>query len=97
MDLLRNTLGADFIEQPRTLSQLQTVYLQNSPVSKDLIRALMQAAGLNQFSKNRYFEIAQAFSASEVHPEVRYKLAQLKAAYGVAPLPLPYEEFAADV
>ncbi len=92
---LRKTLGDSFIESPHELSELQQTYLQTKPVSKELLPALMQDAGLNQFPKSRYFEIAQVFKPEEVHPEVRYKLVQIKAAFGAGPMPPSYAEFTA--
>jgi hypothetical protein len=92
---LRNTLGDSFIASPYELSELQLTYLQSKAVSKELIPGLLQDAGLNQYPKSRFFEIAQVFKPEEVHPEVRYKLAQLKAAFGVGPLPPAYDEFVA--
>lgn len=70
-------------ERPLTPSPLERRYLQVEPVSKRLIPAMLQAAGLNQFGKSRYFEIAQHFDPSEVHPEIKEKLALLKFAFGV--------------
>jgi hypothetical protein len=93
MAVLASTLDERFIQRPNDLSALQLTYLRTEPVSKKLIPAVLQAAGLNNFPKSRYFEIAQRFEPQDVHPEVRYKLAQLKAAFGVGPMPVPYDQF----
>lgn len=73
--------------RPLAPSPLEQRVLQTEPVSKTLIPAMLQAAGLNQFGKSRYFEIAQCFEADEVHPEVKEKLALLRFALGAGPDP----------
>lgn len=89
-------LEASFRNHPLAPSGPQRRVLETEATSKTLIPAMLQAAGLNQFNKNSYFEIAQMFAPDEVHAEVRYKLAQLKAAFRVGPMPPPFQEFAAD-
>ena len=84
---LDRELEPAYRERPLAPSPLEQRYLQVEPVSKKLIPAMLQAAGLNQFGKSRYFEIAQHFDASEVHPEIKEKLALLKFAFGVGPDP----------
>jgi hypothetical protein len=74
---------APFRTRPLAPSALEDRVLKTEPVSKTVIPAMLQAAGLNQFGKSRYFEIAQCFEADEVHSEVREKLALLKFAFGV--------------
>ena len=76
-----------FRTRPLTPSALEDRVLKTEPVSKTVIPAMLQAAGLNQFGKSRYFEIAQCFQPDEIHPEVREKLAFLKFAFGVGPDP----------
>lgn len=93
MTVLEDTLEQRFLDDPSNLSPLQLTYLRNEAVSKTLIPAMLRAAGLNTFPKTRLFEIAQCFEATEVHPEVRYKLAQIKAAFGAGPMPPAYDEF----
>jgi hypothetical protein len=80
-------LEASFREHPLMPSGPQARMLQTEPASKTLIPAMLQAAGLNQFGKGSYFEIAQCFLPEEVHPEVREKLAMVKFAFGVGPDP----------
>lgn len=76
-----------FRTRPLTPSALEDRVLRTEPVSKTVIPAMLQAAGLNQFGKSRYFEIAQCFQPEEVHPEVKEKLALLKFAFGAGPDP----------
>jgi hypothetical protein len=40
---------------------------------------------LDQFGKSRYFEIAQCFQPTKVHPEILEKPALLKFAFGTGP------------
>lgn len=77
------TLGQDFDPLASTHPALLATYLRNEAVSKTLLPAVMQAASLNRFPKNRYHEIALAYKPEEVHPEVLQKLALLKFAFGV--------------
>ena len=90
---LDKLLEPSFRAQSANLTKPQERLLQTEPVSKTLIPAMLQAAGMANFPKSRFFEIAQRFEPKEVHPEVRYKLAQLKAAFGVGPMPGPYDQF----
>ena len=53
------------------------------PVSKSLLPALMQAAGLNQVPKREFYEIAALFKPGEIHPEITERLNQIKQAFGV--------------
>lgn len=87
-------LEPTFREHPLQPTGPQRRVLQTEPVSKTLIPAMLQAAGLNQFAKTRYFEIAQHFKPDEVHPEVRSKLALLKFAFGLGPDPRRVDEHA---
>ncbi len=80
-------LEPSFREHPLAPTGPQKRVLETEPASKTLIPAMLQAAGLNQFAKTRYFEIAQHFEPKEVHPEVVEKLTRLKIAFGVAPDP----------
>ena len=77
---------ASFRENYLHPSQLQEIALQEKAVSKTLIPAMLQAAGLHNFPKNRLFELAQHFQPEEVHPEVAEKLLRLKQAFGVMPI-----------
>lgn len=86
-------LEPSYRDHPLAPSGPQQRVLETEPVSKTLIPAMLQAAGLNQFGKGSYFEIAQAFAPDEVHPEVRHKLALIKFAFGAGPDPGTYEEF----
>jgi predicted ATPase len=81
---LSGTLGADFDAVATSHSELLSAYLKNEAVSKKLLPAIMQAATLNRFPKNRFFEIALLYKPEEVHPEVLHKLSQLKVAFRVA-------------
>lgn len=74
---------AGFREHPLMPTVPEQRVLETEPVSKTLIPAMLQAAGLNQFGKSSFFEIAQHFQPDEVHPEIKEKLARLKQAFGV--------------
>lgn len=80
-------LDTSFREHPLSPSAPQLRVLQTEPASKTLIPAMLQAAGLNQFSKAAFFEIVQHFKPDEIHPEVIEKLTLLKFAFGVGPDP----------
>lgn len=87
MDEMDKVLESAYRARPLAPSPLEQRVLRTEPVSKTLIPAMLQAAGLNQFGKSRYFEIAQHFEPAEVHPEIMEKLALLKFAFGVGPDP----------
>ena len=87
MDEMDKGLEPAYRTRPLAPSRLEQRVLQTEPVSKTLIPAMLQAAGLNQLGKSRYFEIAQCFEPTEVHPEISEKLALLKFAFGVGPDP----------
>jgi hypothetical protein len=87
MDEMDKVLESAYRARPLAPSPLEQRVLRTEPVSKTLIPAMLQAAGLNQFGKSRYFEIAQHFEPAEVHPEIMQKLALLKFAFGVGPDP----------
>ena len=80
---LTRELQADFVADPVNPVPLAQRYLSTEPVSKTLIPALLQAAGLNDVSKREYFEIAMLFTPEEVHPEIIERLNQMKQAFGV--------------
>lgn len=87
MEELDRVLEPMYRTRPLAPSNLERRVLETEPVSKTLIPAMLQAAGLNQFGKSRYFEIAQQFQPDEVHPEIKEKLALLKFAFGAGPDP----------
>lgn len=87
MGELDKLLEGTYRDHPLEPSMPQRRVLQTEPVSKSLLPAMLQAAGLNRFEKAEYFEIAQHFTRDEVHPEVIEKLALLKFAFGQAPDP----------
>jgi hypothetical protein len=87
MDEMDKLLEPGFRARPLAPSPLEERVLRTEPMSKTLVPAMLQAAGLNQFGKSRYFEIVQCFLPAEVHPEVREKLELLKFAFGVGPDP----------
>lgn len=84
MDELRKTLQQEFMDNPAEPIALVESYFASQPVSKKLIPALLQAAGLNNLPKRDYFEIAAQFKPEEVHPEIIERLNQIKQAFGVA-------------
>jgi len=79
---LEKTLQKEFLENPMTPVPLVEAYFRNEPVSKTLIPALMQSAGLN-VPKREFCEIAAQFTPDEVHPEIVERLNQIKQAFGV--------------
>jgi len=79
---LEKTLQKEFLENPLKPVPLVEAYFRNEPVSKTLIPALMQAAGLN-VPKREFCEIAAEFKPEEVHPEIVERLGQIKQAFGV--------------
>lgn len=80
---LRKTLQQDYLDKPTEPVPLVEAYFSSQPVSKRLIPALLQAAGLNNVPKRDYFEIAAQFKPEEVHPEIIERLNQIKQAFGV--------------
>lgn len=78
---LDKRLEASFRDHPLQPSAPQLRVLETEPASKSVVPAMLQTAGLNQFPKSSFFEIAQHFEAAEVHPEVREKLDLIKAAF----------------
>lgn len=80
---LARELQRDFIADPAHPIPLVEGYFRAEPVSKTLLPALLQAAGLNNVPKREYFEIAAQFKPEEVHPEIVERLGQLKQAFGV--------------
>lgn len=80
---LQAVLQRPFMEQPDEPVPLAKNYLRTEPVSKTLVPALMQAAGLNQVPKREYFEIAALFQPHEVPAEIVERLSQIKQAFGV--------------
>ncbi|MDP2831959.1 MAG: AAA family ATPase [Pseudomonadota bacterium] len=81
---LTNELQQEFIDKPMHPVPLVDKYFKVEPVSKTLLPALLQAAGLNNVPKREYFEIASLFKPEEVHPEIIERLNQIKQAFGVA-------------
>ena len=81
---LAKTLRQDFLDDPMNPEPLVETYFKAEPVSKSLLPALMQAAGLNNLPKREFFEIAVQFKPEEVHPEIIERLNQIKQAFGVA-------------
>jgi hypothetical protein len=78
-----------FRAHPLAPSGPQQRVLETERASKTVIPAMLQAAGLNQFPKSGFFEIALQFKPEEVPAEVLQKLALLKFAFGVGPDPRP--------
>lgn len=80
---LGRALRQDFLDDPMHPEPLVETYFKAEPVSKGLLPALMQAAGLNNVPKREFFEIAVQFKPEEVHPEIIERLNQIKQAFGV--------------
>lgn len=83
IDELKRVLQQDFIDDPMHPVPLVETYFKVEPVSKTLIPALLQAAGLSNVPKRDFFEIASHFGSDEVHPEIIERLNQIKRAFGV--------------
>lgn len=80
---LTRSLRKDFVDDPDHPEPLVENYFKAEPVSKSLLPALMQAAGLNQVPKREFYEIAALFKPGEIHPEIIERLNQIKQAFGV--------------
>ncbi|MCU0924906.1 MAG: AAA family ATPase [Hydrogenophaga sp.] len=83
-DELTRVLQPAFVADPANPVPLVEGFFRTEPVSKTLLPALLQAAGLNNVPKREYFEIASLFEPDEVHPEIVERLGQIKQAFGVA-------------
>ena len=83
MQELAKKLDKAYGDAPLTPTPLQERFLETERASKTLIPAMLQAAGLNNFPKNRYSEIAAMMQPEDVHPEIKDKLAKLKQAFGI--------------
>lgn len=79
---LEKTLQKEFLANPSKPVPLVENYFRTEPVSKTLIPALLQSAGLN-VPKREFCEIAAEFLPEEVHPEIVERLNQIKQAFGV--------------
>lgn len=80
---LAKELQPAFVKDPMHPERLVESYFKAEPVSKRLLPALLQAAGLNNMLKREFFEIAAQFKPDEVHPEIIERLKQIKQAFGV--------------
>ncbi len=81
---LMRVLQEGFVSDPMNPVPLVESFFKSEPVSKTLIPALLQSAGLNNVPKREYFEIASLFKPEEVHHEIIERLKQIKQAFGVA-------------
>jgi AAA domain, putative AbiEii toxin, Type IV TA system len=81
---LARVLKPEFVSDPMHPEPLVETYFKATAVSKTLLPALLQAAGLNNLPKRDYFEIAALFQPQEVPAEIIERLAQIKQAFGVA-------------
>jgi ABC-type branched-subunit amino acid transport system ATPase component len=87
MRRLAQDLGEDFDPRAPDLGALQKTYLRSEKVSETLLPAVVRAAGLNDFQKRDFFEIAASFQPDEVAADVVEALALLKFAFGAGPDP----------
>ena len=87
MRRLAQALGADFDPRSPDLTEMQRNYLATAKVSDTLLPQVVHAAGLQDFHKRDFFEIAANFTVDEVAQEVRDKLSLLKFAFGAGPDP----------
>jgi ABC-type transport system involved in cytochrome c biogenesis ATPase subunit len=83
LEELRRTMDQEFLDDPYHPKMLVETYLKAKKVSESLLPALLQAAGLHNFPKNRFSEIAAQFKPEEIHPEIIEKLDKIKQAFGV--------------
>lgn len=83
LEELRKTLDQEFLDDPYHPKMLVEKYLIAEKVSESLLPALLQAAGLHNFPKSRFSEIAAQFRPDEIHPEIIEKLDKIKQAFGV--------------
>lgn len=76
---------ADFMNDPAHPVPLVAAYLRSTKASEDTLPALLQAAGIHNFSKNRMVEIAALAHADELDAEIAEKLDKICRAFGVDP------------
>jgi predicted ATPase len=60
-----------------------TPYLRNTKARIDLLPPALDAAGILSFPYTRFYEIARAMKAEEIHPEVIEKLDKIMEAFGL--------------
>jgi len=82
LEELRGILEQPFLDDPLHPKPLVETYFRTEPVSKTLMPGLLQTAGLHNFPKSRYFEVASKFQREEIHPEIIEKLNKIKQAFG---------------
>lgn len=75
----------EFLEDPQHPEALVENYLVNTKARRDIIPAILQAAGLHAISYTRFHEIASLMRPDEIHPEVVEKLDGICRAFGVTP------------
>lgn len=74
-----------FLDDPLHPEPLVENYLVNTKARRDILPAILQAAGLHNISHTRYHEIASLMQPGEIHPEVVEKLDDICRAFGVTP------------
>jgi hypothetical protein len=74
-----------FLDDPMHPVTLVENYLVTTKARRDVIPAVLQAAGLHTISYTRFHEIAALMTPEEIHPEVKEKLDGICRAFGVEP------------
>ncbi|MEJ0036601.1 MAG: AAA family ATPase [Gammaproteobacteria bacterium] len=80
-----NLFGEGFAADPTATNELVENYMRTIKASETTLPAWLHEAGLPEFPKSRFAEIAQTFAPEDVHPEVREKLDQICRAFAVTP------------
>ena len=75
----------EFLDDPLHPEPLVENYLVNTKARRDILPAILQAAGLHNITYTRYHEIAALMQPEEIHPEVVEKLNGICRAFGVVP------------
>lgn len=74
-----------YMDDPLHPEVLVESYLATTKARRDILPALLEAAGLHTMPHTRYHEIAALMHPEEIHPEVIEKLGGICRAFGVEP------------
>jgi hypothetical protein len=76
-------LAEAFSANPLSPPRLIESFLESTKARKDIIPAILTAAGIHGLDYTRYSEIAAVMTPEEIHPEVREKLDWIQQALGI--------------
>ena len=82
---LARVFRQDYMDDPLHPEPLVENYLVTTKARRDILPAILEAAGLHTISYTRYHEIAAVMHPEEIHPEVIEKLDGICRAFGVEP------------